>query len=108
VRFMRRWLLGKDDAPTEGEIQTLKDADLQCTASGQVLTEFKGKSVPDLIADRERALDAARDKALARMGREEFTADVRRLIALPDHIPAAKETAAGEVRREGYTIHKLV
>lgn len=109
VRFMRRWLLGKDDAPTEGDIQTLKDADLQCTASGQVLTEFKGgRSVPDLIADQEKAMAAGRGEALGNMGRGAFAATVRRLIALPELISAAKETAAGEVGRDRYTIRKRV
>ena len=34
---MRRWLSGTDDAPTESEFVIAKDADLQCTRTGQVL-----------------------------------------------------------------------
>ena len=44
MRWMRRWLLGIDDAPSEGKFAVLKDADLQCTRSGQVLADFKGVS----------------------------------------------------------------
>lgn len=79
LRFLCRWLQGKDDAPTEGMIQVLKDADLQCTRTGQVLEDFKGVSVFDLTSQREIALLWAR-KPLAR---EALLKEVRRLLALP-------------------------
>src|SRR5262245_35747882 len=44
LRWMRRWLLHKDDAPAEGEFAVHKDEELQCTRTGQVLEDFKGKS----------------------------------------------------------------
>ena len=59
---MRRWLLGKDDAPVEGDFAIAKDADLQCTRTGQVLEDFKGKSVFDLNAERERELARRRSE----------------------------------------------
>jgi hypothetical protein len=63
LRFMRRWLLNTDDAPTETEIATLKDADLQCTSSGQVLAQLHGQSVFDLNAERADALATLRRSA---------------------------------------------
>jgi cephalosporin-C deacetylase-like acetyl esterase len=48
MRWMRRWLLGADDAPVEGDFPLFKDAELQCTETGQVLSALKGKSVFDL------------------------------------------------------------
>ncbi len=85
MRWMRRWLLDKDDAPVEGDFPIHKDADLQCTRTGQVLEDFKGKSVFDLNAEHERELTKARKK----LGREEMLKEVRRLLALPLEIRKA-------------------
>src|SRR5205814_7342424 len=34
LRWMRRWLLDKDDAPVEGDITVSKDQELWCTRTG--------------------------------------------------------------------------
>jgi dienelactone hydrolase len=62
MRWMRRWLLGIDDAPVEVESPTLKEEDLWCTPHGQVMVDLKGQSVFDLVASRARELDAARGR----------------------------------------------
>ncbi|MBI3858393.1 MAG: metalloendopeptidase, partial [Planctomycetes bacterium] len=62
VRWMRRWLLGIDDAIVEPAFPIEKDADLHCSETGQVLSALQGKSAFDLIAARERELSAARPK----------------------------------------------
>jgi dienelactone hydrolase len=79
LRWMRRWLLNKDDAPTEGDFPIHKDAELQCTRTGQVLLDFKGPSVFDLNALRERDLAKARKP----LEREPMVKEVRRLLGLP-------------------------
>jgi dienelactone hydrolase len=58
MRWMRRWLLGVDDAPVEGDFPIFKDAELQCTETGQVLSSLKGKSVFDLTRTRAERLAA--------------------------------------------------
>ncbi len=40
MRFLRRWLVGKDDNPEEPALVLSTDAELQCTKSGQVLRDF--------------------------------------------------------------------
>jgi len=60
TRWMRRWLLGIDEPTVEGDFPVFKDAELQCTETGQVLSSLKGKSVFDLIAAREKELSSAR------------------------------------------------
>ena len=45
---MRRWLLKKDDAIDEPDFPIATDAELQCTRTGQVLSDFKDVSVFDL------------------------------------------------------------
>jgi hypothetical protein len=60
LRWMRRWLQGVDDAAVETPFPVFKEEELRCTATGQVLSELKGKSVFDLNLEREKALAAAR------------------------------------------------
>ena len=108
LRWMRRWLSGTDDAPTEGEIDIAKDADLQCTRTGQVLSDLGGKSVFDLNAERETELARRRSEFQAKHGKTGLLGEVRRLIALSDRIAPARRDARGEIKRDGSTVHKLV
>ncbi|HEX5271478.1 MAG TPA: prolyl oligopeptidase family serine peptidase, partial [Gemmataceae bacterium] len=105
LRWMRRWLLKIDDAPTEGEIAIAKDADLLCTRTGQVLEDFKGKSVFGLNAEREAELTKGRRKG---RDRGELLKEVARLAGVRLPVAAAKMTEVGEVKREGYRIRKLI
>ncbi len=106
TRWMRRWLMGKDDAPVEEEFPIATDVQLQCTRTGQVLGDFKGKSVFDLNAERADALAKQRKQA-GRAGAD-LLQEVRRLIALPEVIKIVKPQRVGEVKRNGDTIAKLV
>lgn len=65
LRWMRRWLQGVDDAAVETPFPLFKEEELRCTASGQVLSELKGKSVFELNLEREKALAAARGPLIA-------------------------------------------
>ncbi len=89
VRWMRRWLLGIDDAIVETPFAVWKDADLQCTKSGQVLADGPGVSVFDLCASRATELAAAR-KPL------DLAAAVRR--RLPRTLRIGADVADGGVR----------
>jgi cephalosporin-C deacetylase-like acetyl esterase len=90
MRWLRRWLLHKDDAPREGEFPLFTDAQVQVTRTGQVLEDFKGKSVFDLNAEREHDLAPKRAKFLAANGAEGLRQEMRRLLALPAEVPAAR------------------
>src|SRR5208283_908895 len=90
VRWMRRWLAGKDDPVVEGEIPVSKDQDLHCTRTGQVLEDLKGKSVFDLNAERDRELAGQRSKAWAAVKPEDMLKDVRRLIAVDGPVKPAR------------------
>jgi cephalosporin-C deacetylase-like acetyl esterase len=105
VRWMRRWLVKVDDAPTEGAISIATEAELRCTRTGQVLAEFKGKSVFGLNAECEAQL--AQERAQAR-GWGELRKDVPRLAGVRLPVAAAKRTEAGEGRCNGHRIRKLV
>jgi cephalosporin-C deacetylase-like acetyl esterase len=108
VRWMKRWLQEKDDAAVEGDIAIVKDRDLQCTRSGQVLEDFQGKSVFHLNAEREKELAGQRDKLWATQSRDEMLKEVRGLIGVPTKVKACLVAGEGDVARDGYTIRKLV
>jgi cephalosporin-C deacetylase-like acetyl esterase len=89
VRWMRRWLLHKDDAPKEPSFPIAKDADLQCTRSGQVLEDLKGKSVFHLNMDRATELAKKRANASI-LPEKELDRSVRSLIGVGTVRPARK------------------
>jgi len=91
LRFMRRWLLGKDDAKTEADFPIAKDADLQCTRTGQVLEDFKGKSVFHLNAERAEQLAVQRRGRQQDMLPEVLLKKVARLIGVTLPVPAAEK-----------------
>jgi dienelactone hydrolase len=108
LRWMRRWLMQIDDAPTEGDFSILKDDQLQCTRTGQVLEDFKGKSVFDLNALEEKALAKTRRKFQDEHGNE-LSKGVRLLIGVPRTIARAKPiklTDKAEIERKLYVIKK--
>ncbi len=107
TRWMRRWLLGLDDAIVEGDFPVFKDPELQCTTSGQVLADLKGKSVFDLNAEREKALAAKRPG----MEKEALKAAIAKKIGLS--LPVPQEAHEGEsnvtlVKRDGYDMGKCI
>ena len=97
VRWMTRWLYDKDKAITEPKFAVFSDAELQCTRSGQVMADMRGKSAFHLNAEIEKQLAPNRkaDKEA-----------IRKLIALPKEIPAAKVIPQGMISRKGYTIYQ--
>ncbi|MBI2807361.1 MAG: acetylxylan esterase [Planctomycetes bacterium] len=90
MRWMRRWLLNKDDAPSEGKFPSFKDEQLQCTRSGQVLADFKGVSAFGLNLLEARKYTAQRAQ-FAKLPVKERQATIRRLLAVPEKVPTAKQ-----------------
>ena len=82
VRWMRRWLLHKDDAVDEPDFSVASDAELQCTQTGQVLTEFKDVSVFALNGRRAQELWPRREAASRHSSKEAFRSDVRNRLGL--------------------------
>ena len=59
VRWMSRWLLGKDQPIVEPAIVRLSEKEVQCTPEGQVMRLPGARSVYDLNEDYENQLRAA-------------------------------------------------
>jgi cephalosporin-C deacetylase-like acetyl esterase len=82
ARWMRRWLLKKDDDVDEPDFPVATDAELQCTRTGQVLIDFKDVSVFDLNRQRERELEPGRAAAHQRIAKDAFRAQVKNQLGL--------------------------
>jgi len=119
ARWMRRWLLGIDDAVTEPEFEVLPDEDLLCTPNGQVMLLDGARSVCDLNADAEGELRKRREAFWSDIGGHNRTAIVSPDIALAevrefagirplDELPEPQVEKVGEIERDGYRIDKLV
>ncbi|MFO0821090.1 MAG: acetylxylan esterase [Pirellulales bacterium] len=110
ARWMRRWLLGRDEAIPDRPQEIRPEADLLCTPAGQVLKLDGEKSVFDLNVERERGFATQRrefwDKTPAAEAREKVrqVAGIRSLKQLP----ATKWDKAGKVQRDGYHIDKVI
>lgn len=114
MRFMRRWLLGKDDNPAEGELTLSSDEELQCTETGEVLRDFADAiSIFDVTRKRAELLKPQRD-ALWRRSKSEALNTVRRLTGFrsSQEIPrvSSKGLISVDAAQYGWkgTIEKLV
>jgi cephalosporin-C deacetylase-like acetyl esterase len=98
-----RWLKGVEGVAREPEILTEKDAALQCTPTGQVLTSLGGKTVYSF--NRARAEELLKQLALRRRDpsfRKELSTTIRERLALPSlttqpRLEKAATTEAGDL-----------
>jgi dienelactone hydrolase len=110
ARWMRRWLLKADDAIDEPDLPIASDSELQCTKSGQVMSEFPHEiSVFDLNASEERALRKRRESTSVQRPKDEFRGAVMRQLHLNGWRAKALRPQVVEKRSIGATvIRKLV
>jgi len=110
VRWMRRWLLDKDDAIELGEMPVRSEADLLCTDAGQVLSLPDERSVFDLNAEREKQLAARRNKFWKSASTDEAIRAVRETSGVRplSQIPELSMKDVGRIDRDGYHIDKVV
>lgn len=110
VRWMRRWLLGKDDEVTEPDFPVWKDAELQCTPQGQVMRLDGERSVFDLNADAATKLAAQRRTFWTQTPRDEALQKVRTLAGVRclAALPELRQRAMGTLARKDCRIEKLV
>lgn len=110
VRWMRRWLLGQDDAITEPDFPVRSAQELQCTPQGQVMFLKDERSVFDFNREEAARLAELRKSVLANMSRDEFVETIRRTVgARPgDAIPKRTASTRGQLPRDGHFIEKLL
>ncbi|MDZ7618918.1 MAG: acetylxylan esterase, partial [Patescibacteria group bacterium] len=107
LRWMRRWLQGVDDAPTETEPTLQADETLQVTKSGQVVTDFRDRTVWDLNMERATMLAKDREAFWRDHSKDECLAEVRRLAGIRPMMDKPVAKSLGLIEREGYSIEKL-
>lgn len=110
VRWMRRWLLGIDDAVTEPQTPILKDEELQCTPEGQVMRLAGARSVYDINADEENEWARRRAELWRDGNRTAALAEVRRVTGIRPlaELPEPRATPRGSLARDGYRVDKLM
>ena len=134
ARWMRRWLLGIDDALREDDSRLLSEEEGSMqefiTASGPDYSEFRPVRLPvvrsspegqvQLIPgartvfqfnrEREKELAAVRRAFWRRTPRDEALKEVRRLAGIRrlDELPLLTVEDSGTLPRPGYAIHKQV
>ena len=110
TRWMRRWLLSKDDAVTLEPIKTLTEAELNCTERGQVLLLPGERSSFDINGQIAAGLAQQRKDLWEKMPPAEALAAVRKVTGVRplSEIAPPKMIETGRVDREGYHIDKFV
>ena len=110
VRWMRRWLLGVDDAITESEADIAADADMLCTPRGQVMLLDGARSTYDLNVELEGRLAGERKTYWKQADQADALAEVRKIsgIRKPAELPKLKSTTTYTIEREDYNIEKLI
>ncbi|NOX52934.1 MAG: prolyl oligopeptidase family serine peptidase [Planctomycetes bacterium] len=109
VRWMRRWLIGKDEPVFEGKLKTFSDEQVQCTPEGQVMLLPGERSVFDLNAELERRLAEQRRRFWQTATSDQARQRIRELIAARPlaKLPAPIVERVGRIERNGYSIDKL-
>jgi len=110
ARWMRRWLLGIDDAITEHEFPVVPDEQVWCTPRGQVMLIEGARSCYDLNIALEEQLAKARKAFWQQTDQSKALDEVRRITGIRKlaDLPELKCEKAGTLQRDGYRIDKLI
>ncbi|MFQ5809028.1 MAG: alpha/beta hydrolase family protein, partial [Armatimonadota bacterium] len=110
VRWMRRWLLGKDDPVSEGDFPLAPDEDLQCSPDGQVLLMPGARSIFDVYAEEEQRLAEQRKQLWQESDRDDILGQIRDIAGIRnlEDLPRPETEDRGSLRRDGYRIDKLI
>lgn len=109
VRWMRRWLMGRDDAVEEPAMDPIPAADMLVTPRGQVQLLADSRSVMDLNLDVAAIAETKRRELWQPSNRPAGLEAVRRRIGAhrPSELPAASVESLGRIERDGYVMEKL-
>jgi dienelactone hydrolase len=110
VRWMSRWLRGKDEPINEPDIKPLTEKEMQCTPDGQVMLIKGARSVYDLNREYEKELAERRKKMWVKTGHAEMLSRVRKIAGIRrlEEIPKPKVEEHGIIERDGYHIKKII
>jgi dienelactone hydrolase len=108
VRWMRRWLLGKDDAVVEQPWESFRGEDVLCTPRGQAQLLDGAKSVMDFNVEAYEAATAHRRQLWKPENREAALEAVRARIGLNsrDSSPKFDAVMLGRIVRPNYVVQR--
>lgn len=110
AQWMQRWLLNRDEPIAAIELPVRPEAELLCTARGQVLHLPEERSVFDLNAERAAELRQQRDEQNQQLTPDALADRIGELLGVrsKDELPAPTWEDKGRVQRDGYHVDKLV
>ncbi len=110
VRWMARWLLGKDEPITEPNIKLLSDKEIQCTPDGQVMRLPGARSTYDLNRDYEKKLAERREKLWETEDRAKVLDRVREIAGIRTlrELRQPRVVNLEVVDRKGYRVRKMI
>jgi cephalosporin-C deacetylase-like acetyl esterase len=98
VRWMLRWLAGRDEYITEPEdLQILSQQEILCTRYGQVMREPGARSIYDIAREQLAKLEKIRPPLTRETARR--LANIRELAAIPPLQVVSRKTSGGQVER---------
>lgn len=110
TRWMRRWLMGIDDAVHEPPCQVASDQQMQCTPRGQVMLLPGARNTYDLNLDLQRELAQTRKRYWQQTDRAEAIRAVRKLTRIRElaDLPQPKSSLVATVEHQDHRLDKLV
>jgi len=110
TRWMRRWLLGIDDAIIESDFPVAQDKDLWCTPHGEVMLLDGARSVYDLNIELEEKLARGRERLWASTGKTKMLDRVREVTGIRhlEDLPKPAWEKTGAQQRDGYRIDSII
>ncbi len=110
VRWMSRWLCGKDKPITEPDIKPLSKEEIQCTPDGQVMLLKGARSVYDLNRDYEKDLAGRRKKMWESTEPAVLLSQVRKMAGIRklSELPKPEVEEHGVIERDGYRVKKMI
>ncbi len=110
VRWMARWLLGRDEPIVEPALELIDEEDLWCTPNGEVMLLEDARSVYDINIDRENELAKQRHELWTSQDPQKLLARVRDLAGIRtlDELGPPEVQDKGKESRKGYRIRKLI
>jgi cephalosporin-C deacetylase-like acetyl esterase len=110
VRWMSRWLRGKDEPIAEPDIIPLTEKEMQCTPDGQVMLLEGARSVYDLNREYEKDLAKQRKQLWTTIERAELLSRVRKITGIRrlSELPEPRAEELGTIERDGYRIEKMI
>lgn len=110
VRWLARWLLGRDEAISEPPIELVPDEELNCTPDGQVMLLPGARSVYDINEAYARELAEKRRALWAQAGIDGMRPRIREVAGIRPVADLARPEVRvlGEIRTDTHRVEQIV